>query len=162
MISKSTGKSTRGRLYRGAGMATLAVLAAISLAACGDDDDSGDDSTAASAESTASTESTADTTTAAGGGGETVAIKETEFALDPSDPTVKAGTVTFDVSNDGQTVHSLEVEGPNGEQELDADLEPGQSGKLTVDLSEPGTYEMYCPIGDHKDQGMEGEITVTG
>ena len=23
-----------------------------------------------------------------------------------------------------------------------------------------GSYELYCPIGDHRDQGMEGELVV--
>ena len=41
-----------------------------------------------------------------------------------------------------------------------SDLSPGQSGVLTVDLSKPGTYEFYCPVGNHREQGMEGTITV--
>ncbi len=36
---------------------------------------------------------------------------------------------------------------------------PGSSGTLTVDLK-PGTYEFYCPVANHKEMGMEGEITV--
>jgi uncharacterized cupredoxin-like copper-binding protein len=64
------------------------------------------------------------------------------------------------VTNDGQVTHNLEVEGPNGEQELPSDLAPGDSGTLTVDLSKPGTYEFYCPVDNHKQMGMEGEITV--
>jgi plastocyanin len=24
----------------------------------------------------------------------------------------------------------------------------------------PGKYEFYCPVGNHKEMGMEGEITV--
>jgi uncharacterized cupredoxin-like copper-binding protein len=126
------------------------ALFAIPLVGCGDDDDEG--------ETEAATEATS--TPAAGGGGETVNISETDFALDPSDPAVKAGTVTFNVTNDGQTTHNLEVEGPNDEAELEQDLAPGESGQLTVDLSEPGTYEMYCPVDDHKGMGMEGAITV--
>ena len=63
------------------------------------------------------------------------------------------------VTNDGQTTHALEVEGPGEEVETDA-LAPGESADLTVDLTQPGTYEMYCPIDGHRDQGMEGEITV--
>jgi uncharacterized cupredoxin-like copper-binding protein len=125
------------------------ALFAIPLAGCGDDDDDG--------ETEAATEATS---VPAAGGGEAVSISETDFALDPSDPTVKAGTVTFDVTNDGQTTHNLEIEGPNGEAELEQDLSPGQSGQLTVDLSKPGKYEMYCPVDDHKGMGMEGEITV--
>jgi uncharacterized cupredoxin-like copper-binding protein len=161
LISKSKSKSTRRRLYRGGGAATLAVFAAIGLAACGDDDDSSDDSAASTTDASASADSS--TASGSGGGGsQTVAVSETEYALDPANPTVKPGSVTFDVSNDGQIVHTLEVEGPSGEQELEADLQPGQTGKLTVDLNEPGTYEFYCPIADHKEQGMEGEITVSG
>jgi uncharacterized cupredoxin-like copper-binding protein len=106
-------------------------------------------------------------TTAAGGatqgtGEQTVNVSETDFKLDPSDPTVQAGTVSFRVTNDGDVDHNLEVEGPEGEQELEQDLAPGESATLTVDLSTPGTYEFYCPIGGHRDAGMDGEITVSG
>jgi uncharacterized cupredoxin-like copper-binding protein len=131
--------------------AVVAVAAMGAFAAgCGGGDDNST-STAASA-----------TTTAAqgGAGGSSVDVSETDFKLNPSDPKVKAGQVTFNVSNDGQTVHSLEVEGPNGDEELQSDLSPGQSGVLSVDLSKPGKYEFYCPIGNHKQLGMKGEITV--
>jgi len=122
---------------------------ALGIAGCGGDDN----------ETTASTTAT---TGAASGGGQTVNISETEYKLDPSDPTVQAGTVSFKATNDGSITHNLEVEGPNGEQELEPDLTPGQSGTLTVDLSQPGKYEFYCPIDSHRERGMEGEITVTG
>jgi uncharacterized cupredoxin-like copper-binding protein len=107
-----------------------------------------------------STSTAASATTTAAQGGASVDVSETDFKLNPSDPKVKAGPVTFNVSNDGQTVHSLEVEGPNGDEELQSDLSPGQSGVLSVDLSKPGKYEFYCPIGNHKQLGMKGEITV--
>ena len=135
----------------------LAVTAAVAVAGmaafaagCGGSNDTSS-STAASS-----------TTTAAqgGAGGSSVDVSETDFKLNPSDPKVKAGQVTFNVSNDGQTVHSLEVEGPNGDEELQSDLSPGQNGVLSVDLSKPGKYEFYCPIGNHKQLGMKGEITV--
>jgi uncharacterized cupredoxin-like copper-binding protein len=125
-----------------AGVAALLVLGA---AGCGG---SGGSSTAASS------------TRAANGAESTVRVSETDYKLDPSDPTIKPGLVTFDVRNDGQVVHSLEVEGPNGEQSLPSDLSPGQSGILSVDLSKPGRYEFYCPVGNHKQMGMEGTITV--
>jgi uncharacterized cupredoxin-like copper-binding protein len=132
-------------------VALFAVIASIGVAACGGDDD----------EDTAAT--TAPTGTAAGGGGEeTVKISETDFKLDPEDPTVKPGEVTFDVTNDGDTLHNLEVEGPSGEAELAEDLQPGDSGEFSVNLSEPGTYKMYCPVANHEDLGMVGEVTVKG
>jgi uncharacterized cupredoxin-like copper-binding protein len=73
---------------------------------------------------------------------------------------VAPGEVTFDVTNDGETVHNLEVEGPSGEAELPDDLQPGDSGSLAVDLSEPGMYKFYCPVGNHEELGMVGEVTV--
>jgi uncharacterized cupredoxin-like copper-binding protein len=135
-------------------LSCAAVLAAIplALAACGSDD-SDSDTTAASPTTTAE-----ETTASGGGGGETVNLSESEFKIDPSEVTTKAGTVTFDISNDGSTVHNLEIEG-NGVEETSDDIQGGQSAQLTVDLK-PGTYEMYCAIPGHREQGMEGEITV--
>jgi uncharacterized cupredoxin-like copper-binding protein len=129
------------------------ALLAVPIVGCGDDNSSGDDSSSTAASTTEST------TSGGGGAGGTVALSETEYKIDPSDPTTKAGSVTFSVKNDGAITHSLEVEGPGEEQSTD-DIEPGQSAQLTVDLSQPGKYEFYCPIGNHRDQGMEGEITV--
>jgi uncharacterized cupredoxin-like copper-binding protein len=96
----------------------------------------------------------------AASGSQTVAVSETEFKLDPADPKVDKGVVTFKVSNDGKATHSLEVEGPDGEVELDKALQPGRSGTLEVNLSRAGKYEWYCPIDGHKDSGMRGELTV--
>jgi plastocyanin len=131
-------------------MIAIAVAIPLTLSACGGGDDT----------STTSAASTTESTTAASGGGAggSVDISETEYKLDPADPTVKAGSVTFDASNDGGVTHALEVEGNGVEEETD-DISPGQSAKLTVDL-QPGTYEIYCPIDSHKDMGMEGSLTV--
>jgi plastocyanin len=118
---------------------TLAVALPLVVAACGDDDET-------------------TTEAAASGAGGTIDISETEFAIDPADPTASAGEITFAITNDGAIVHNLEVEG-NGVEEVSDDIQPGQSGELTVDL-EPGTYELYCAIGDHAEQGMEGTLTV--
>jgi plastocyanin len=137
-------------------MALIAIMIALALAACGDDDD--DDTAAAPETTTAEETTTEDTAGTGGGGGESLTISETEFALDPADPTVAAGEVTITAVNDGATVHNLEVEG-NGVEEITDDLNPGDSGELTLDL-EPGEYEIYCAIGTHAAQGMEGTLTV--
>jgi uncharacterized cupredoxin-like copper-binding protein len=137
-------------------LALFAIAIPLTLAACGGDDD--ETTTAASEPETTTTEEEATGSASASGPGGTVKVSETEFKLDPSDPTTKAGKVTFDVSNDGMTVHNLEVEG-NGVEEVTDTLQPGDTGKLTVDLK-PGTYEIYCAIDDHKGLGMEGELTV--
>ena len=101
-------------------LALFAIVIPLVLAACGGDDDS--DSTSASSDTESST------TVSAGGSGETIDFSETEFKIDPADPTAKAGNVTFNVSNDGQTVHNLEVEG-NGVEEVTDDLAARRQGR---------------------------------
>jgi uncharacterized cupredoxin-like copper-binding protein len=126
------------------------VIGVVALAGCGDDDD--DNSTGAATQSTA----------AEAAGTQRVKLSETEFKITPADPSVKkAGPVTFEVTNDGKTDHSLEVEGPSGEAETET-IAPGKSATLNIDLSKAGRYEMYCPIGNHKAMGMEGEVIVAG
>jgi len=137
-------------------MALIAIVIPLALAACGDDDD--EETTNAATSETTTEETTTDDAAQTGGGGEELTISETEFALDPADPTVAAGEVTITATNDGATLHNLEVEG-NGVEEITDDLDPGQSGELKLNL-EPGEYEMYCAIGTHAAQGMEGTLTV--
>jgi uncharacterized cupredoxin-like copper-binding protein len=140
-------------------IAMVVVAAALVGAGCGSD--SSDDSSGSSG-SGGSTSSSSSSSDSSGGGAGAVKISETEFKLTPATAKVaKAGKVTFNVVNDGQTTHALEVEGPGEEAKTDA-LEPGKSAKLTVDLSKAGTYEMYCPIANHKAMGMVGKVVVAG
>jgi uncharacterized cupredoxin-like copper-binding protein len=133
------------------------VVALMGVAGCGGDDDGGGGTTAATT-TTGETTTGASTTQAA----ESVDVSLTDFKIDPPNPRIKAGQVEFRVKNEGATPHNLEVEGPNGEKELPSNLAPGQTGTLKVDLSKPGKYEWYCPVDEHRDFGMEGEITVAG
>jgi uncharacterized cupredoxin-like copper-binding protein len=116
-----------------------------------------------------SSSSAATTSGASGGAIKTVVIKESEFKLSPSSVTLsKPGTYTFKAENKGSTQHSLEIEGKGlksegsegGEAELEQVLNPGQSGVLTVTFQRPGTYEMYCPVDGHEQEGMKGEVVV--
>jgi uncharacterized cupredoxin-like copper-binding protein len=126
-----------------ASISVLAVLAILALAACG-----------------SSSNSSEAGTTAPASGGQTISIGETEYKLDPSSVEVdQAGNVTFTVTNNGQIDHALEVEGQGVEEETET-IKPGESAELTVDLSEEGSYEIYCPIEGHRDLGMEGMLTV--
>lgn len=124
---------------------TIAVLVALPLAfaACGGDDE-GD---------------------GGGGGGSaatTVEMTATEFKFDPANPSVdEPGVVRFNVKNDGNAPHALEVEGPQGEVETE-EIAPGQSASVEADLSEEGSFTIYCPVGNHRQQGMEGKVTVGG
>jgi uncharacterized cupredoxin-like copper-binding protein len=132
----------------------LGAFALVAVAGCGGGNDNNASTTAASSPTPAQAPANAGAATS------TVNVSETEYKLSPSDPTVKKGTVTINAENAGKVQHSIEVEGPGGEQRLKTPLNPGQSGTLKVNLSKPGKYEWYCPLDGHKDLGMKGEITV--
>jgi plastocyanin len=116
------------------------VSASLALAACGGE------------------EAASEETPAAGG---EVEIVLTDFALEPGSLSLDPGAYTVRVVNEGDSVHALKVDGPGGELET-ADIAPGGSAELALDLSEPGEYELTCPVGDHRERGMEGTLTVGG
>ena len=93
------------------------------------------------------------------GGAKEIPVSATEFSFDPGTIQIdEAGTYTFTLTNDGSVQHALEIEG-QGVEETET-LDPGSSGQVTVTFSKTGTYEFYCPVDEHRDQGMEGELTV--
>src|SRR5438128_5289417 len=89
-----------------------------------------------------------------------VSAKLSEWKIELSRGTVTAGTVTFTVTNAGIIPHGFEVEGQGIEKQTDI-IQPGSSATLTLTLK-PGTYEVYCPVGEdsHKKLGMETHIKV--
>ena len=118
---------------------SLALVLALLLAGCGSEEDDAE----------------------GGGGGEAIEISGTDFAFSPASVEVdEAGEVTLRLVNDGGMPHALEVEGGGVEEETD-EVGPGETAELTVEL-EAGEYVFYCPVGNHRDQGMEGTLTVGG
>ena len=93
-----------------------------------------------------------------------IEVELTEFSITPNSITVTAGEpVTFVVSNTGGAPHNLEfeLEAQGLEQLLfDTNLQPGETREATVTFDTPGEWVMYCPVGNHRAQGMEGRLIV--
>lgn len=130
-------------------MRTLSLLAAlafaVALAGCGDDGESGGGGSSSSS---------------SGGGGQTLALAAPEdgaLKFDKTELTAKAGKVTIDFDNPSTVPHAVEIEGGGVEEE--SDTVAGGKSSVTADL-EAGTYEFYCPVGNHREEGMEGTLTV--
>jgi hypothetical protein len=88
-----------------------------------------------------------------------LAVGLTEYQI--SMPTsLSAGVHSFDVANNGGSEHNLVFDGQGIEIELSDDLTPGQTQNMQVYLG-PGTYAVYCPVGDHRVQGMDITLTIT-
>ncbi len=86
-------------------------------------------------------------------------LEATEFEFSPAEVTVELGEHEFQIVNRGEVEHALEIHTPGGEVETGR-VAPGESATVTADLSEAGSYELYCPVGDHRQRGMEGSVTV--
>jgi plastocyanin len=84
-----------------------------------------------------------------------------EYAISPDAMSVQAGQpITFALANVGGNPHQLTIAGSGAEWTSDR-LESGQATSFTVTFAEAGDYEMWCPVGTHRDRGMVGTISVT-
>jgi plastocyanin len=144
----------------------LAAMAAFTLAACG-----GDDKPAASGASNSSASSSSSKSSGAYGGGSNSSASAggatLKIAADPSGAkkftksklTAKAGDVTIKFSNQAQIPHAVEIEG-NGLEDTSTKVVTGADAPPLKVKLKPGTYTFYCPVGDHRDEGMEGKLVV--
>ena len=90
--------------------------------------------------------------------GKVIEVKLSEFKIDmPS--SLPSGTIAFQVTNIGKVQHNFAIEGSGIKQEFESDLAPGTTETLQVNLK-PGTYQVYCSVGNHKRQGMVKAVTV--
>jgi plastocyanin len=91
---------------------------------------------------------------------QSINVRLTEWRVELSRDTVRAGTVTFQVSNAGTMTHRLLIRG-EGVDKGTRDIAVRESASLSVTLK-PGTYEVYCPLSElsHKTAGMTRNLVV--
>src|SRR4051794_2142223 len=94
------------------------------------------------------------------GGGRTLNVVEKEFSISPGTLTIsKPGTYTINGVNKGQASHAIAIDG-QGVDETGPTVGPGSTSSITVKITEPGDYELYCPVGSHRQAGMKGTLTL--
>ena len=102
-------------------------------------------------------------TTAAPADADATIVRMNEFSFDMP-LTYKAGTITFEVINEGVAPHEFAL-GAVGDHHSHIGqtewMDGGTTTLLTVDL-EPGSYEVGCHVPGHYEAGMKATITVTG
>lgn len=89
-----------------------------------------------------------------------VPVTLTEFKIEMGRDTVKAGTVRFNIKNEGATTHAFYVKG-DGANKGSREVAAGESASFSLPLK-AGTYEIYCPLADlsHKKAGMSKTLVV--
>ncbi|GAB1515435.1 iron uptake system protein EfeO [Actinophytocola sp. KF-1] len=120
-----------------AALAGVGAFAAVALAACG----------------------TATPSEEAGGA---IAVKANDSACEVARTSADAGTITFEVTNDGSRVTEfyLYAEGDRIMGEVE-NITPGLTRRLIVEVSESGKYQTACKPG-MQGKGIRSEFTVTG
>jgi plastocyanin len=100
--------------------------------------------------------------TSAAADGETITVVAENMAFQPASIRAEPGArIHLRLRNQGDRRHNIEFELPNGEKSLENDVSPGETASLEVRVpEEPGRYRFYCPVGDHREQGMTGVLVV--
>lgn len=151
---------------RAVGLLGALVLTVTLIACVGGDDEGGD----------------GDSEGGAGGSGNAQTVQVTlgqphEFGIELSTDTAEAGSVTFEVANDGALPHQFAIVQHDGEpgtlpvSQVNVDtnqveilgdsgnLDPGVSASVPLDL-EPGSYVIFSSTGGHYSAGMYTAFTV--
>ena len=95
--------------------------------------------------------------------------KTKEFAFTLVPKTAAHGAITFTITNNGNLPHDFQLcSKPSSSAtatsctgKKTALISPGASGKLTVAVLKPGTYEYMCTVPGHAAAGMKGLLKVT-
>jgi plastocyanin len=128
------------------------VLAVLALAGCGGGDKTGDGG-----------KKSLDTVTV--GHNQPIAFGAREYAFEPKNVTVNAGTsqptiVRFVLRNNGALAHDVHVEKDGTDLGGTPIFGPGKVESGQAKLG-PGTYQFICTVGDHAALGMKGTLIVT-
>lgn len=100
------------------------------------------------------------------GPGQPLRVSANEYRFDPAivtvagAPAAPAGSrLEITLRNTGSLAHNLIV--LDGEQERGGtpSMPSGDRRTASVEL-EPGSYTYVCTVGDHRELGMEGELTI--
>lgn len=116
------------------------VLGAALTVACGSGDEEPDYSGDATSDAARSVELTAN-----------------DFSFTPAELTAGRGD-SFDIvlTNAGNAPHTFTID----EFGVDAEVAAGEETTVSVSPSQAGEFSYYCRF--HKEQGMEGDITISG
>ena len=131
-----------------AAAATGVVLAVAGLAGCSSSGGGGSGGTTSASVNSGTTVT-----------GTEVTATEKEYSISLSTQTFTAGPYAFTVHNTGQTAHNLTIEGPGVDKQATSTIQPGQTATLVV-IFQKGSYELWCSVDEHKEQGMDLHITV--
>jgi plastocyanin len=88
-----------------------------------------------------------------------VGALDAPFRYEPSELTVESGdSITIRLVNQGTVEHDFTID----EFDFQVATAVGETAEGTLTGVEPGTYRFYCTVPGHAENGMVGELVVTG
>lgn len=91
--------------------------------------------------------------------GQARTVTMTDLKFEPATVTVKAGTpVNLSAANKGVIEHNWVVK--IGDESVQVDARPGQTGSKTFTPTTAGTFKVICSIAGHEQAGMVGTLLV--
>lgn len=93
--------------------------------------------------------------------GATVVVMLTEGSVAVREQTIPPGPAVLTVENRGKEVHNLYIEGEGINRAAGDTIAAGSSSVVDVNFK-PGTYTLYCPVLNHREQGEQVQITIGG
>lgn len=87
-----------------------------------------------------------------------ISVEGEEFGFSPSGITVSEGeTVRVTFTNVGTFPHNFVIDELGVATET---IQPGETDTVEFTANESGTFAFYCSVGNHREQGMEGDLEV--
>jgi plastocyanin len=88
-------------------------------------------------------------------------VTMTEFKFNPSAITVKPGTTTFFLVNQGSVAHDMVIETQSGQRVAGSELvQAGAEATFTASNLAAGSYLIVCTQPGHEAAGMKGTLSV--
>lgn len=84
-------------------------------------------------------------------------IEGGSFYYKPNQLTVKAGEPVKVVLTSVDMMHDFVIDGTDIESEI---AETDETVEVEFTIDEPGVYEFYCSVGEHREKGMVGTLIV--
>jgi nitrosocyanin len=87
-----------------------------------------------------------------------VKVVATDFAFSPKTISVKQGEkVKITLTNSGKYPHNLKIDELGMMTKI---IKSGETDTVELTASKSGTFSMYCSVGDHRQRGMEGTVSI--
>lgn len=87
-----------------------------------------------------------------------IVVEGSEFKFDPSSITVEKGEkINLVFKNIGKFPHNFVVDELGITSKT---INGGEEDSVEFVVEKSGTFSMYCSVGNHRQQGMEGEVIV--